>query len=61
LDLILNYGQELTAKQVEVIIPDPTQRQNALNFLLGVGLFKGLITSSGQLVFRAVGKEELAA
>ncbi|KAF9534406.1 RNA polymerase Rpc34 [Crepidotus variabilis] len=53
--------KELTAKQTESILPDSTQRQNALNFLLGVGLFKGLTSTSGQLVFRAVGKEELAA
>jgi len=53
--------QELTAKQTEAIVPDPAARQDALNFLLGVGLFKSLKTSTGQLVFRAVSKEELVA
>ncbi|KAF9563689.1 hypothetical protein CPC08DRAFT_686206 [Agrocybe pediades] len=53
--------KEITAKQAEAIIPDATARQNALNFLLGVGLLKGLTSSSGQLLFRAVSKDELVA
>lgn len=53
--------QEITAKQAESVIPDPTARQNALNFLLGVGLLKGLTGSSGQVSFRAVSKEEIVA
>ncbi|KAF9485384.1 hypothetical protein BDN70DRAFT_871429 [Pholiota conissans] len=53
--------KEITAKQAEAIIPDATARQNALNFLLGVGLLKGLTSSSGQLFFRAVSKEEIVA
>ena len=36
----LTILQEITAKQEESIIPDPSARQDALNFLLGVGLFK---------------------
>jgi len=53
--------KEITAKQAESIIPDPTARQDALNFLLAVGLLKGLTNSSGQLSFRAVSKEEIVA
>ncbi|KAF5322896.1 hypothetical protein D9619_000960 [Psilocybe cf. subviscida] len=53
--------KEITAKQAESVIPDPTARQNALNFLLGVGLLKGLTGSSGQVSFRAVSKEEIVA
>ncbi|KAH9482618.1 putative DNA-directed RNA polymerase III subunit rpc6 [Psilocybe cubensis] len=53
--------KELTARQAESIIPDPAARQQALNFLLGVGLLKGLTNSSGQLSFRAVSKEEIVA
>ncbi|KAF8164979.1 RNA polymerase Rpc34 subunit-domain-containing protein [Crassisporium funariophilum] len=52
---------EITARQAESIIPDPAARQNALNFLLAVGLFKSLTSSSGQLLFRAVSKEEIVA
>ncbi|KAF8803910.1 hypothetical protein BYT27DRAFT_7195256 [Phlegmacium glaucopus] len=52
---------EITAKQAESIIPNPTARQSALNFLLAVGLFKSLTSSSGQLIFRAVTKEEIVA
>jgi len=51
--------QELTIKQAESIIPDASARQNALNFLLGVGLFKSLIGPKGALSFRAVTKGEL--
>ncbi|KAF8901710.1 RNA polymerase Rpc34 subunit-domain-containing protein [Gymnopilus junonius] len=53
--------KEITAKQAESIIPDPNARQNALNFLLAVGLLKGMTTSSGQVSFRAVSKEEIVA
>jgi hypothetical protein len=59
--LMTSARQEITAKQAEAIIPDATARQNALNFLLGVGLLKGLTSSSGQLLFRAVSKEEIVA
>ncbi|PPQ77738.1 hypothetical protein CVT25_011173 [Psilocybe cyanescens] len=53
--------KEITARQAESIIPDAAARQQALNFLLGVGLLKGLTNSSGQLLFRAVSKEEIVA
>ncbi|CAA7260174.1 unnamed protein product [Cyclocybe aegerita] len=53
--------KELTAKQAESIVPDATARQNALNFLLAVGLFKGLKSSSGHVSFRAVSEEEITA
>lgn len=42
-------------------MPDASKRQNALNFLLGVGLFKSLVDSKGSVSFRAVTKNELAA
>ncbi|PPQ95506.1 hypothetical protein CVT26_008534 [Gymnopilus dilepis] len=54
-------NNEITAKQAEAVIPDATARQNALNFLLAVGLFKPLKSSSGQISFRAVSKEEIVA
>lgn len=53
--------KEITARQAESIVPDATARQNALNFLLAVGLLKGMTGSSGQLSFRAVSKEEIVA
>ncbi|KDR83354.1 hypothetical protein GALMADRAFT_1337821 [Galerina marginata CBS 339.88] len=53
--------KEITAKQAESVIPDPKARQNALNFLLAVGLLKGLTSSSGHISFRAVSKEEIVA
>ncbi|KAK7060311.1 34-kDa subunit of RNA polymerase III (C) [Paramarasmius palmivorus] len=52
-------NKELTAKQCESIVKDPKARQDALNFLLGVGLFKSLADKKGALTFRAVSKEEL--
>ncbi|KAF9057373.1 RNA polymerase Rpc34 subunit-domain-containing protein [Panaeolus papilionaceus] len=54
-------SKELTAKQAESIVPDPTARRNALNFLLSAGLFKLLTNSAGQVSFRAVSKEEVLA
>ncbi|KAG5646417.1 hypothetical protein DXG03_003467 [Asterophora parasitica] len=54
-------NQELSNKQAEAIAPDVTKRQNALNFLLGVGLFKSLVDAKGHVSFRAVTKNELAA
>ncbi|EAU84573.2 RNA polymerase III subunit Rpc34 [Coprinopsis cinerea okayama7 len=53
--------QEITPKQAEAVVPDPRERQNALNFLLGVGLFKSLKDPKGNLLFRAVSKGELVA
>ncbi|KAL0580764.1 34-kDa subunit of RNA polymerase III (C) [Marasmius crinis-equi] len=52
-------NKEITAKQCENVVPDSKARQDALNFLLGVGLFKSLTDKKGSLVFRAVSKEEL--
>ncbi|KAG6890941.1 hypothetical protein C0995_000898 [Termitomyces sp. Mi166 len=54
-------NKELSNKQAEAIVPDVSKRQNALNFLLGVGLFKSLVDSKGSVSFRAVTKSELAA
>lgn len=51
--------QEITSKQAESVIPDQKARQNALNFLLGVGLFKSLKDAKGNITFRAVTKGEL--
>ncbi|KAJ7507539.1 RNA polymerase Rpc34 subunit-domain-containing protein [Mycena galericulata] len=50
---------EITSKQAESVIPDQKARQNALNFLLGVGLFKSLKDAKGNITFRAVTKGEL--
>ena len=53
--------QELSAEKTKGIIPDPKDRQNALNFLLSVGLFKSLKDAKGNISFRAVSKSELVA
>jgi DNA-directed RNA polymerase III subunit RPC6 len=53
--------QELTAKQSEAIVPDLSDRRSALNFLLGVGLFKLLKDGKGNVSFRAVLKTEMNA
>ncbi|KAJ7881499.1 hypothetical protein B0H14DRAFT_3433871 [Mycena olivaceomarginata] len=50
---------EITGRQEESIIPDQKARQNSLNFLLGVGLFKSLKDSKGNVIFHAVTKGEL--
>ncbi|KAF7301461.1 RNA polymerase III subunit RPC34 [Mycena indigotica] len=50
--------QELTPKDAEKLIPDSKARQNALNFLLGVGYFKALKDSKNNALFRAVTKVE---
>ena len=57
----LTILQEITAKQAESIIPDPSARQDVLNFLLGVGLFNSLKDPKGNNLFRAVTKNELVA
>jgi DNA-directed RNA polymerase III subunit RPC6 len=49
----------MTAKETEAIIPDPSTREKALNFLLGVGLLKTLIDANRKVSFRAVTKGEL--
>ncbi|RXW25206.1 hypothetical protein EST38_g678 [Candolleomyces aberdarensis] len=53
--------QEISAEKAKDIIQDPKARQNALNFLLAVGLFKSLKDSKGNISFRAVSKGELVA
>jgi DNA-directed RNA polymerase III subunit RPC6 len=47
------------SKDTETIIPDPSARERALNFLLGVGLLKTLVDSNRRVSFRAVTKGEL--
>jgi len=51
----------MTVKQSEAIIPDTRSRENAINFLLGVGLFKMLKDNQGIVSFRAVAKNEINA
>ncbi|TFK43161.1 RNA polymerase Rpc34 [Crucibulum laeve] len=53
--------KEITAKQAESIVSDANARAKALNFLLGVGLFKSLKDVKGNISFRAVTKNELVA
>lgn len=53
--------QTITTKQSEAIIPDAKIRENAINFLLGVGLFKMLKDNHGNVSFRAVAKNEINA
>ena len=53
--------QVMTVKQSEAIIPDTRTRENAINFLLGVGLFKMLKDNQGTVSFRAVAKNEINA
>jgi DNA-directed RNA polymerase III subunit RPC6 len=53
--------QVITVKQSEAIIPDTKMRESAMNFLLGVGLFKMLKDSQGTVSFRAVAKNEINA
>nr|GAT53941.1 RNA polymerase III subunit RPC34 [Mycena chlorophos] len=50
--------QELTPKEAEKLIPDAKARQNALNFLLGVGYLKALKDAKNNALFRAVTKVE---
>ncbi|KAF9781359.1 RNA polymerase Rpc34 subunit-domain-containing protein [Thelephora terrestris] len=51
----------ITIKQSEALIPDTKMRENAINFLLGVGLFKMLKDNQGTVSFRAVAKNEMNA
>ena len=53
--------QVVTVKQSEAIIPDTKMREGAINFLLGVGLFKMLKDNQGTVSFRAVAKNEINA
>ncbi|KAI8972446.1 RNA polymerase Rpc34 subunit-domain-containing protein [Trametes punicea] len=49
----------LTQKECEVLVPDPSARTAALNFLLGTGLLKAMKDTKGSVSFRAVMKKEL--
>jgi hypothetical protein len=51
----------ITSKQAEAIIQDAKMRENAINFLLSVGLFKMLKDNQGTVSFRAVAKNEINA
>ena len=51
----------ITIKQSEAIIQDTKMREKAINFLLGVGLFKMLKDNQGTVSFRAVAKNEMNA
>ncbi|KAF9653354.1 hypothetical protein BDM02DRAFT_3125777 [Thelephora ganbajun] len=53
--------QVIPVKQSEAIIPDIKMRENAINFLLGVGLPKMLKGNQGTVSFRAVAKNETNA
>ena len=53
--------QVITVKQSEAIIQDAKMRESAINFLLGVGLFKMLKDNKGTVSFRAVAKNEMNA
>jgi len=56
-----SISQVMTVKQSEAVVPDTRTRENAINFLLGVGLFKMLKDSQGTVSFRAVAKNEINA
>ena len=58
---VLPHLQVITSKQAEAIIQDAKMRENAMNFLLGVGLFKMLKDNKGTVSFRAVAKNEINA
>lgn len=61
LQRLTSIFQVITVKQSEAIIPDTKMRENAINFLLGVGLFKMLKDNQGTVSFRAVAKNEINA
>ena len=61
LQCLTSTFQVITVKQSEAIIPDTKMRESAINFLLGVGLFKMLKDNQGTVSFRAVAKNEIAA
>ena len=58
---LISIFQVITVKQSEAIIPDTKTRENAINFLLGVGLLKMLKDNQGTVSFRAVAKNEINA
>ena len=58
---LISISQVMTVKQSEAIIPDTRTREDAMNFLLGVGLFKMLKDNRGTVSFRAVAKNEINA
>ncbi|EJF61847.1 hypothetical protein DICSQDRAFT_105558 [Dichomitus squalens LYAD-421 SS1] len=49
----------ITQKECDALVPDPSARLAATNFLLGTGLWKALRDSSGALTYRVVTKKEL--
>ncbi|KZT01349.1 uncharacterized protein LAESUDRAFT_815967 [Laetiporus sulphureus 93-53] len=49
----------LSQKEVETLIPDAASRMDAINFLLGTGLFKAMKDTKGVLSFRVVAKKEI--
>ena len=61
LQCLNSISQVITVKQSEAIIPDTKMRENAMNFLLGVGLLKMLKDNQGTVSFRAVAKNEINA
>jgi DNA-directed RNA polymerase III subunit RPC6 len=60
-DALPRFLQVITVKQSEAIIQDTKMREGAINFLLGVGLFKMLKDNQGTVSFRAVAKNEMNA
>ncbi|PIL32108.1 hypothetical protein GSI_06814 [Ganoderma sinense ZZ0214-1] len=49
----------VTQKECDALIPNPSARLQAINFLLGTGLWKALKDTSGNLSYRVVTKKEL--
>ncbi|KAL4072206.1 RNA polymerase Rpc34 subunit-domain-containing protein [Scleroderma yunnanense] len=49
----------LTMKEAQKLLPDTKARTDAINFLLGAGMFKAMASSGGVSAFRAVAKEEM--
>ncbi|CCM05420.1 uncharacterized protein FIBRA_07637 [Fibroporia radiculosa] len=49
----------LSQKECDLLIPDPAARMEAINFLLGTGLFKAMKDTKGIVSFRAVMKKEM--
>ncbi|KAM5538173.1 hypothetical protein V8D89_008060 [Ganoderma adspersum] len=49
----------VTQKECDALVPNPSARLQAINFLLGTGLWKALKDTSGNLSYRVVTKKEL--
>ncbi|KAI0943330.1 hypothetical protein AcW1_002518 [Taiwanofungus camphoratus] len=56
---LVDPKKTLSQKECETLVPDPSSRMAAINFLLGTGLFKALEDTKGMLSFRAVMKKEI--